>query len=285
MATLLTGMPAGNALVDALIPCIEQLKNQNVFPTLAILRIGERPDDLSYEKGAMNRCAKCGIAVKQIILPVRVTEEELAKTVLALNLDETIHGVLMLRPFPEHINSDRIISLLDPKKDVDGMTAPSLAKVYSGVGPGFPPCTAEACMEILRYYEIPLAGRRAVVVGRSLVIGKPVAMMLLEQNATVTLCHSRTANLEAECQQAEILVVALGRAKFISTPCFNAEQIVLDVGINEDSDGSFCGDVDFQAAEPIVKAITPVPRGIGGMTTALLAKHLVEAAEGSLQAE
>lgn len=285
MATLLTGMPAGNALVNALIPRIEQLKNQNVFPTLAILRIGERPDDLSYEKGAMNRCAKCGIAVKQIILPVRVTEEELAKTVLALNLDETIHGVLMLRPFPEHINSDRIISLLDPKKDVDGMTAPSLAKVYSGVGPGFPPCTAEACMEILRYYEIPLAGRRAVVVGRSLVIGKPVAMMLLEQNATVTLCHSRTANLEAECQQAEILVVALGRAKFISTPCFNAEQIVLDVGINEDSDGSFCGDVDFQAAEPIVKAITPVPRGIGGMTTALLAKHLVEAAEGSLQAE
>lgn len=285
MATLLTGMPAGNALVNALIPRIEQLKNQNVFPTLAILRIGERPDDLSYEKGAMNRCAKCGIAVEQIILPVSVTEEELAKTVLALNLDETIHGVLMLRPFPEHINSDRIISLLDPKKDVDGMTAPSLAKVYSGVGPGFPPCTAEACMEILRYYEIPLAGRRAVVVGRSLVIGKPVAMMLLEQNATVTLCHSRTANLEAECQQAEILVVALGRAKFISTPCFNAEQIVLDVGINEDSDGSFCGDADFQAAEPIVKAITPVPRGIGGMTTALLAKHLVEAAEGSLQAE
>lgn len=279
MATLLTGLPAANALTESLLPRVVSLKAGGIFPTLAILRIGARPDDIAYEKGAINRCAKCGIDVRCITLPENTAEETLSTAIESINVDKTIHGVLMLKPFPNHIDTEKMIFLLDPAKDLDGMTIPSLAKLYSGKGIGFPPCTAEACMEILKFYNISVEGKKAIVVGRSLVIGKPVAMMLLEKNATVTLCHSGTANLEQECQQADILVAALGRPKFIGAKFLTSNQVVLDVGINDDGEGGLCGDVDFSVAEPIVKAITPVPRGIGSMTTALLAAHVVEAAE------
>ena len=282
MATLLKGAEAAKALTEKLIAKTEKLKAKGVTPCLAIVRVGERDDDLSYERGAMNRCGKIGIAVKNVVLPVEITQEELIAEIEKINADDSIHGVLLFRPLPKHINDEAVCSALAPAKDMDGITKGSLAAVYADTKDGYAPCTAASCVEILKHYQIPIAGKQVVVIGRSLVIGKPVSMLLLKENATVTICHSRSQNLAEITKKADILVVAAGKAGMVTKDHVSEGQTVLDVGIHVDADGNMCGDTVFAEVEPIVGAITPVPGGVGSCTTAILASHVVEAAEKTL---
>ena len=247
-------------------------------PTLCILRLGERPGDLVYERSAMKRCGKVGIDVREIVLPEGCTRERLLETIEQVNRDGAIHGLLMMRPLPVREDEDAARALLAPEKDVDGITAIAQSKVFTGAGAGYPPCTAQAVIEILDHYGVELAGRRAAVIGRSLVVGRPVAMMLMARDATVTLCHTRTEDLPELCRQADILVSAAGRAGLVTGAFTRPGQVIVDVGINVRA-GKLCGDVDFAAAEPLVGAITPVPGGVGAVTTAVLAAHVVQAAE------
>lgn len=279
MAELLKGLPVANALTEALAVRVEKLKEKGVTPTLAILRVGERPDDISYETGAMKRCDKVGIAVRQFLLDEACTKEELLDTIRQINEDASIHGCLMFRPLPDRDMEEAACALLAPEKDVDGMTSGSLATVFAGKGAGYPPCTAEGCIALLDHYGIDLQGKRVAVIGRSLVIGKPVSMMLQSRNATVTMCHTKTVNLAEVCRNAEILVVAAGKAGVVDESFTVPGQIVVDVGIHVNAEGKLCGDVDFASVEPVAAAITPVPGGVGSVTTAMLAKHVVEAAE------
>ena len=278
MAELWKGAPAAAALTGRLTEQAAALRERGISPTLAIVRVGERPEDLSYERGALKRCEKIGISVKQFILSASAAQDELLETIRQVNESPEIHGCLLFRPLPGHMDEAAACAALSPAKDVDGVTPGSLAGVVSGSGQGFPPCTAQACIELLEHYGCDLSGKRAVVVGRSLVIGRPVAMLLLQRNATVTLCHTRTADLATECRRADVLIAAAGRAGVIGADCIAPGQIIIDVGINADEDGNLVGDVDFAAAESVVRAITPVPGGVGAVTTSVLAQHVLEAA-------
>ena len=277
MAEILKGAPVAAALTEKLIEQADGLKAKGITPTLAILRVGENPGDISYETGAAKRCEKIGIDVKKFILP---DASKVLETIKNINDDKNIHGCLMLRPLADKNIEKAACEILCPEKDVDCMTEKSLAKIFIG-GPGFAPCTAQACMELLDFYGVELEGKRVAVIGRSLVIGKPVSMLLQNKNATVTMCHSRTKNLAEVCRNSEIIIAAIGKANFIDKNFAAPGQIIIDVGINLSPDGKLCGDVNFNEAEPIVKAITPVPAGVGAVTTAVLAKHVIEAAEQS----
>ena len=279
MAELWKGAPAAAALTEQLIPRAQALRERGIVPTLAIIRVGERPEDLSYERGAMKRCEKVGIAVRQFLLTAVSSQADLMDVIEEVNRDQSIHGCLLFRPLPRHMDEQAACAALDPAKDVDGITPGSLAAVFAGSGAGYPPCTAQACLELLDHYGYELKGKRAVVVGRSLVIGKPASMLLLGRHATVTICHTRTADLPAECRRADVLIAAAGKAGVVGASCLSPGQVVIDVGINAGEDGSLVGDVDFAVAEPVVKAITPVPGGVGAVTTSVLARHVIEAAE------
>ena len=283
MAEHWKGAPVAQAMTERLALRADQLRGLGIIPTLAIVRVGERPEDLSYERGALRRCEKVGIAVKQFTLPKESSHGDLLAVIQQINTDREIHGCLLFRPLPPQMDEGAICAALDPAKDVDGITAGSLASVFTGGGAGYPPCTAQACMEILDHYGCDLTGKRAVVVGRSLVVGRPLSMLLLRKNATVTLCHSRTADLAAECRRAEVLIAAAGRANMIGRDHLAPGQLVLDVGINVDEDGSLVGDVDFAAADEAAGAITPVPGGVGAVTTSVLAAHVIRAAEKSME--
>ncbi len=282
MATLLRGAEVVSALNEKVQTDVRALTARGVVPTLAILRVGEKPDDLAYERGAMKRAETVGVAIRQIVLPETVSQEALLSEITQINADDSIHGCLMLRPLPKHIDDSVVREALLPEKDIDGITQGSLAGVFAGTKRGFPPCTAKACMEMLAYYNIDPAGKNAVVIGRSLVIGKPVAMMLLQQNATVTICHTRTKDMPSVTRRAEILIVAAGKPGVVGAEYVSAGQTVLDVGINFTSEGKMTGDADFSAVEPIVGAITPVPGGVGTVTTSVLMAHVVEAANRAI---
>ena len=279
MAELWKGAPAAAALTEALIPRAQALRERGIVPTLAIVRVGERPEDLSYERGAMKRCEKVGVAVRQFLLTAVSSQADLMDVIEEVNRDQSIHGCLLFRPLPPQMDEAAICAALDPAKDVDGITPGSLAAVFAGSGAGYPPCTAQACLELLDHYGYELKGKRAVVVGRSLVIGKPASMLLLGRHATVTICHTRTADLPAECRRADVLIAAAGKAGVVGASCLSPGQVVIDVGINAGEEGNLVGDVDFAAAEPVVTAITPVPGGVGAVTTSVLARHVIEAAE------
>ena len=283
MAQLLKGAEVVSALNETIKTDVASLVSRGTTPTLAILRVGEKPDDLAYERGAMKRAGTVGVAVRQIVLPETVPQEELLAEIAKINANATIHGCLMLRPLPKHIDDQCAREALLPEKDVDGITDGSLAGVFTGTKRGFPPCTAQACMEILNHYGIDPAGKSAVVIGRSLVIGKPVAMMLLQKHATVTICHTRTVDMPSVTKRAEILIVAAGREGVVGAEYVAEGQTVLDVGINFSAEGKMVGDADFAAVEPIVGAITPVPGGVGTVTTSVLMAHVVEAAKRSLE--
>ena len=279
MANILKGAPAAAALDENTIALVEELKSKGVHPTLAILRVGEDDGALSYERGALKRCDKVGVAVKQVILPADVSQDELMSNIEMLNKDDSVHGVLMFRPLPKSLDEAAACAALDPKKDVDGITAGSSARIYSGSGDGFPPCTAQSCMEILKHYGVDPAGKRAAVIGRSLVIGRPVSMLLMAANATVTMCHTKTVNMPEITRTADIVVVAAGKAEAITADYFSEGQTVIDVGINwSEKKNKLVGDVDFENVEPVVSAITPVPAGVGSVTTAVLVSHVAEAA-------
>ncbi len=279
MAKLLSGKDVVAAMNEKLKAEVETLKSKGISPTLAILRVGERPDDISYEKGATKRCETVGVGVKNVVLPADVTQEELMKNIEVLNSDKNVHGVLIFRPLPKHLDDEAVRKALRPEKDIDGITDGSLAGVFTGSGEGYAPCTAQACMEILDYYGIDCKGKRATVIGRSLVVGKPAAIMLMGRHATVTVCHTRTVDMPSVARNAEILIVAAGKANAVTKEYLSAGQIVVDVGINMTDDGKLCGDVKFDEAEPVVEAITPVPGGVGTVTTSVLVSHVVEAAK------
>ncbi len=278
------GLPVAKAINERLLPRIDSLKAAGVSPKLAIVRVGAREDDLSYERGALKRCETLGIEVEVIeVAEADATTESLVATLEGLNARPDVHGVLMFRPLPAGIDEAAVCAALAPQKDLDCMTPTSLLTTLSGRGAGFAPCTAEAVVELLDFYGVELDGANVTVVGRSLVIGKPVSMMLQARNATVTMCHTHTRDLAASCRAADVVVAAAGHARTVGAEALREGQVVVDVGINWDEEaGKLVGDVDFESAEPKVSAITPVPRGVGSVTTAVLAKHLVEAAERSL---
>ena len=278
MATILKGAPVVAAMNEANAARCAALREKGVVPTLAVVRVGERPDDLSYEKGVMARCAKVGVEVKQSLLPADASQEELLRVIASINADAAIHGCLLFRPLPRQFDDRAVRAALAQEKDIDGITDGSLAGVFTNTAIGYPPCTAQACLEILKYYQVPLSGRRAVVVGRSLVVGKPAAMMLDRENATVTICNSRTRDLPALCREADVVVVAMGKMGAVGADCLREGQTVVDVGIHVNEKGKLCGDVKFSEAEPVVDAITPVPGGVGTVTTSVLVGHVVQAA-------
>ena len=278
MAMLLKGADAARALTEQLHEQAEELKKNGTEPCLAILRVGAREDDLSYERGALKRCEKVGITVRQVVLPEDAGQQELMDNIRSLNEDERVHGVLMFRPLPKQFDDRTVRAALAPEKDIDGITDGSLAGVFTNTDLGYAPCTAQACLEILKHYNVPLSGKRAVVVGRSLVVGKPAAMMLDRENATVTICNSRTQDLPQICQEADVVVVAMGRMGAVGADCLRPGQTVVDVGIHVNEEGKLCGDVDFESVSKIAGAITPVPGGVGPMTVALLMRNTAEAA-------
>ena len=277
MANILEGKQVVASLNERLRAEVDDLKSKGITPTLAIVRVGERPDDISYEKGAVKRAETVGVAVKQFTLPEETTEAKMLELIEQINSDSSLHGVLLFRPLPKHMNEDKIRNAVSFKKDIDGITDISLANVFTGSGNGFPPCTAQACMEIFDHYGIELKGKRVVMIGRSLIVGKPLSMMMLARHATVTICHTRTVDMPARCREAEILIAAAGKAKVVGEDYFSPGQTVLDVGINVDAQGNLSGDADFEAAKGIVGAITPVPGGVGTVTTSVLMKHVIKA--------
>ena len=288
MAKQLLGKEVNEALVAALQARTAALQEKGVKATLGIIRLGENPSDLSYEKGATKRAEEVGVAVKNYILPETATKEEVLAVIDQVNADETVHGVLMFRPLPKHLKNDQdeICNRLDPKKDVDSMTHMSNAGVFEGQDLGYAPCTPAACMEILDHYGIDCKGKSAVVIGRSLVVGKPAAMMLLGKNATVTICHTKTVDTAAVCREADIIISAAGVLGSLTKEFVREGQIVIDVSMNWNPEkitskgkGGMSGDAIFEEVEPIVGAITPVPGGVGAVTTSVLMKHVVEAAE------
>ncbi|MBO5837178.1 MAG: bifunctional 5,10-methylenetetrahydrofolate dehydrogenase/5,10-methenyltetrahydrofolate cyclohydrolase [Oscillospiraceae bacterium] len=288
MAKQLLGKEVNEALVAALQARTAALQEKGVKATLGIIRLGENPSDLSYEKGATKRAEEVGVAVKNYILPEDASKEDVLKVIDEVNADASVHGVLMFRPLPKHLKADQdeICNRLDPKKDVDSMTHMSNAGVFEGQDLGYAPCTPAACMEILDHYGIDCKGKNAVVIGRSLVVGKPAAMMLMGKNATVTICHTRTVNTAEICKKADIIVTAAGVLGSLTKDFVSEGQIVIDVSMNWNPEkitskgkGGMSGDCVFDEVEPIVGAITPVPGGVGAVTTTVLMKHVVEAAE------
>ena len=278
MARRLLGKEVTAALNEKIKENVAALKAKGISPTLGIVRVGEREDDLSYERGATKRCETLGVACEKYLLPADVTQEKLLEVIHQVNQDDNIHGVLIFRPLPKHLDEAAVIQALAPEKDVDGITDGSMVGVFAGTKQGFPPCTPQACMEILDHYGIDCTGKKAVVVGRSLVVGKPAAMMLLKKNATVTVCHTRTVDMPSVVKEADIVIVAAGRAGVVDDRYVSPGQTVIDVGINVNEEGKLCGDVAYDKVEPVVKAITPVPGGVGSVTTSVLVGHVVEAA-------
>lgn len=280
MAVELKGAPVAAAIDERSRAGIAALAEKGITPMLALVRVGEREDDIAYENGAVKRCERVGVAYQKVTLPENVSQETLLTEIYKLNRDASVHGVLLFLPLPKRFDGGAVRAALAPEKDIDGVTEGSLAGVFTGSGRGFAPCTAQACVEILDYYGIDCKGKKAVVVGRSLVIGKPVSMLLLDRNATVTVCHTKTVDLPAVVREAEIVIAAAGKPKVVGSECFSAGQAVIDVGINF-VDGSMYGDADFDAASKTVAAITPVPGGVGTVTTSVLVNHVVEAAKRS----
>ena len=289
MARQLLGKEVTEALNAKLIARCEALKEKGIAPKLAIVRCGENPSDISYEKGAMKRAETIGVETERVLLPEDISKEDLIAKIEELNKDDSVHGVLLFRPLPKHLKpyQSEIENSLVAAKDVDCMTDLSNAGVYEGKQLGFPPCTPQACMEILDYYGIELKGKNVCVIGRSLVVGKPVAMMLMGRHATITVCHTRTVDVESIAKKAEIIVTSAGVLNSLTKDYVSPGQIVIDVSINwdptkKDGKGGIAGDAVFDEVEPIVDAITPVPGGVGSVTTSVLIEHVVTAAERTL---
>lgn len=257
----------------------KELETLSFVPKLAIVRVGENPDDMSYERGATKKLKSFGLDVASYVFPQDISDEDFKKAFKDINEDDEVTGILLLRPLPRTINEKDIENMIDPKKDLDGISPINIAKVFAGDTSGFSPCTAEAVIEVLKAYDIELTGKRVTVVGRSMVVGKPVSMLLLKENATVTMTHTRTVDLKKTCSDAEIVIAAAGRAKMLNSDYCGQDAVMIDVGINVDDNGKLCGDVDYATLDGKASAATPVPGGVGTVTTAVLAKHLIQAAK------
>lgn len=257
----------------------KELETLSFVPKLAIVRVGENPDDMSYERGATKKLKSFGLDVASYVFPQDISDEEFKKAFKDINEDDEVTGILLLRPLPRTINEKDIENMIDPQKDLDGISPINIAKVFAGDTTGFSPCTAEAVIEVLKAYDIELTGKRVTIVGRSMVVGKPVSMLLLKENATVTMTHTRTVDLKKTCSDAEIVIAAAGRAKMLNSDYCGQDAVMIDVGINVDENGKLCGDVDYATLDGKASAATPVPGGVGTVTTAVLAKHLIQAAK------
>ena len=257
----------------------KELETLSFVPKLAIVRVGENPDDMSYERSATKKLKSFGLDVASYVFPQDISDEAFKKAFKDINEDDEVTGILLLRPLPRTINEKDIENMIDPKKDLDGISPINIAKVFAGDTTGFSPCTAEAVIEVLKAYDIELTGKRVTVVGRSMVVGKPVSMLLLKENATVTMTHTRTVDLKKTCSDAEIVIAAAGHAKMLNSDYCGQDAVMIDVGINVDENGKLCGDVDYSTLDGKASAATPVPGGVGTVTTAVLAKHLIQAAK------
>lgn len=257
----------------------KELETLSFVPKLAIVRVGENPDDMSYERSATKKLKSFGLDVASYVFPQDISDEDFKKAFKDINEDDEVTGILLLRPLPLTINEKDIENMIDPKKDLDGISPINIAKVFEGDTTGFSPCTAEAVIEVLKAYDIELTGKRVTVVGRSMVVGKPVSLLLLKENATVTMTHTRTVDLKKTCSDAEIVIAAAGRAKMLNSDYCGQDAVMIDVGINVDENGKLCGDVDYATLDGKASAATPVPGGVGTVTTAVLAKHLIQAAK------
>lgn len=278
MSMIMKGTDVAKSMKEDLVKKVETLKESGIAPCLSIVRVGARPDDLAYERGARKRMEMTGIQCRVIELVEDISQQEFEQTFSRINEDPDVHGILLFRPLPGNLDEEPIRAMIDPIKDVDGMSPVNMAKVFSGDETGFAPCTAEAVMEMLRYYKISLEGKRVTVLGRSLVVGRPLSMLLLREHATITVCHTRTADLAKECSNAQVLVAAAGNARMVGPDMVGEGAVVVDVGINVDNEGGMCGDVDYEAVKYKAGCISPVPGGVGSVTSSVLAKHVVESA-------
>lgn len=279
MTNLLKGKEVAASINSRSLKIVEGLKSKGITPTLAILRVGQKENDLSYERGTIKRCEEVGVKVIVNALKEDVSKDEFYKELDKLNNDNNIHGILVFRPLKEELDNELARNSINPNKDVDGCSNNSLSGVFTNSKFGFAPCTAQAAIEILNYYNIDVKGKNVVVLGRSLVVGKPLAMMLLNLNATVTICHTKTVNVKEITKKADIVIAATGQMESLNKDYFTAGQTVIDVGISwNESKNKLCGDVLFEEVEPIVNSITPVPGGVGSVTTSVLVNHVVEAA-------
>lgn len=277
MGQLLSGKEVGASLKEETAAQATELREKGIIPKLTIVRVGANPSDLSYERGALKRMEGCNIATEVKELPEDITQEDFITALKEVNNDKNTHGILIFRPLPKQLDEEVIKYIIAPEKDVDCLSPTNVAKVMEGDKSGFAPCTPTAVMEILKYYNIDLKGAETVVLGRSMVVGKPVSMLLLGENATVTICHSRTKDLPQTTAKADVLVVGIGRAKMVTADYVKPGAVVVDVGINVDENGKLCGDVDFEACADKASWITPVPGGVGSVTTSVLAKHVLKA--------
>ena len=278
MGEIIKGKPVGDALSEVLKGECEALVKDGIQPKLAILRVGAKPNDLSYEKGALKKCDTIGIVAEVTELPEDTTQEQYIEALEKLNKDSSVHGILTFRPLPKEIDEEVIKNVIAPEKDVDCFSPMNTAKLMEGDKTGFPPCTPTAVVEILKHYNVPLKGAKVVVLGRSMVVGKPVSMLLLGENATVTICHSKTQDLPKVCADADVLVAGVGRARMVTADYVKEGAVVIDVGINAKPEGGgICGDVDTDDVVGKASMVTPVPAGVGSVTTSILAKHVIKA--------
>ena len=257
---------------------VKELKEKGIEPCLAVIMVGENPASQVYVKGKVKDCAECGIKSLEIHLPAETTQNELLQKLAELAGDAGVHGLLVQLPLPAHIDEKTVIEAIPPQKDVDGFTAVNVGRMMIGEE-CFLPCTPAGCMEMIRSTGVSISGKNAVVIGRSNIVGKPAAMLLLRENATVTICHSRTENLKQVCANADILVAAVGRAGFVTGDMVKPGAVVIDAGINRNAQGKLCGDVDYDAAAEKAGYITPVPGGVGLMTRAMLMQNTLQAAQ------
>lgn len=282
MGKLIKGKPVADAITIEVKKDVEYLKQNDAVPKLKIVRIGEREDDIAYERAAVKRMETCGIACEVVTLPADISQEDFIIELKSVNEDKTVHGILLFRPLPKQLDEDKVKYIINSEKDIDCFNPVNVSKVMEGDETGFPPCTPTAAMEILKYYNVEVRGKLAVVVGRSMVVGKPLSMMLLKDDATVLICHSKTENLKELTSKADILVAAVGKANMVTKDYIKQGATVIDVGINVEQDGNLCGDVNTNDCLEISRLITPVPSGVGSVTTAVLAKHVVKAAKLSI---
>lgn len=276
MSEILYGKNVALNLKEDMKKNIEDLKKKNIIPKVAIIRIGEKSDDIAYEKSIIKNCTNLGVNTETYKLEKSVSQNEMLNLIDKLNKDTEVNGILVFRPFPKHLDQELINSSISVKKDIDCMNPLNLEKIFEGKLDGFMPCTAEAVVEMLKYYNINLEGSNVVIINRSMVVGKPLSMMLLSHNATVTICHSKTKKLSSITKNADIVVTAVGKAKMIDQQYFSKDSVVIDVSINVDDNGKLCGDIDYDSVYGKVKSITPVPRGVGSVTTTLLIKNIVD---------
>ncbi len=279
MATEMLGSEVAKSMKEGLINETKGLEEKGIHPNLTIIRVGARPDDLSYERGAKKRMEITGIGCQVLELPEDISQADFEEEFRKVNEDDSVHGILLFNPLPKSLDIAPVKAMINPLKDMDCLSAINVAKVFTGDASGFAPCTPEAVMDMLDYYGIDLTGKKVTLVGRSMVVGKPLAMMLLGKHATLTICHTRTKDLPGTCRQAEVLVAAAGKAKMITEDMVGENAVVVDVGINVDAEGNLCGDVDYEHVKDKASYISPVPRGVGNVTTSVLADHVLRAAK------